>query len=87
MKYLCLRCFVWEGIHPLPHKKNAIVAHQTPLHSPRLLHKPHPLWALSGNVLYFLVAVDQRVDNFDQRLTTDLQMFLDSFFGQVTGSA
>lgn len=42
MKYLCLRCFVWEGIHPLPHKKNAIVAHQTPWHSPRLLHKPPP---------------------------------------------
>eukprot|EP00667_Euglena_gracilis_P000842 EG_transcript_842 len=39
-----------------------------------------------GNVLYFLVAVDQRVDNFDQRLTTDLQMFLDSFFGQITGN-
>ena len=39
----------------------------------------------AGHTLYYLTVIDQRVDNFDQRLTTDLQVFLDSFFGQVTG--
>ena len=39
-----------------------------------------------GSTLYFLVVLDQRVDNFDQRLTTDLQAFLDSFLGQLTGN-